>query len=675
MSESEDSDKGLFRISFSPKGAKPPIFIAGTFTNPPWQQLEMQSIELETPGEYRHEIRLNIPKGQDYQYKFRLGKGDWWDLNEEEPTVVDGAGNHNNLLPTKVIEDDWKEKEQHDQDGEVWEERRLTKYAAEERKKSPRASRLMTTQTHQPGTAQIYPPLTSASTQKKEESGVTIPSPTIDIETSLESKESHLQHLTEKNEFNIRGQKTKEDPENRITRPNDTDEWNRLDANSSNEISLQQASTLNIANTAAEVADVAATLDREPPSPTSSGVESSSNSLTRLSAALTSKAVVVPPEVANITTTQNDEITTEKTIRQIIDEEAEKLFGSGYITPIEDQVPRFSHECPLNPENVETKHSSSRNISKSKLKRQDDVPENIDFNDPSIQLFPTDRASIMAKLKEIQERLPEDEAHFEGVPQSPIVPPEHWTDFKQPESVSTSIHSNQPPSSLQPITEEENSKSDSSQAEEPDKADNSSTKDRLNFVPMEPEQLKNECNTISEDQNTEDSRDDDIKQSRSQPKSSDEEKEETPQKSSDSEHCISEPVSSAPEIIKPPFISDNDDPEGSKKKLGEPSSSETSNGSVDMETAAVESNPALSPNDKQYEARSTQIASNNAPQPIQRNLNCRQKLKPRDRSTTSETRSKDIQGKSFLDIIWRFFRLDWISGFIKRFWSGRKRNI
>lgn len=85
MSESEDSGRGIFRISFSPKGAKPPVFIAGTFTNPPWQQLEMQSIELENSGEYRHEIRLDIPKGQDYQYKFRLGKGDWWDLNEEEP--------------------------------------------------------------------------------------------------------------------------------------------------------------------------------------------------------------------------------------------------------------------------------------------------------------------------------------------------------------------------------------------------------------------------------------------------------------------------------------------------------------------------------------------------------------------------------------------------------------
>ncbi|TQS37334.1 hypothetical protein Golomagni_02196 [Golovinomyces magnicellulatus] len=508
-----------------------------------------------------------------------------------------------------------------------------------------------------------------------EKPGVTIPSPAIDIETPLQSKESHLQHLTEKNESNIRSQKTKEDPENLITRPNATDESNRLDAKSSNENSLQQASNFNIANTAAEVADVAAKLDREPPSPTSSGVESSSNSLRRLSAALTSKAVVVPPEVANITTSQNDEITTEKTIRQIIDEEAEKLFGSGYITPIEDQVPRFSHECPLNPEKVETKRSSSRNLSKSKPTRQEDVPENFDFNDPSIQMFPTDRASIMAKLKEIQERLPEDEAHFEGVPQSPIVPPEHWTDFKQPEPVSTNIHSNPPPSSLQPITEEDNGKSESSQADEPDKADNSSIKDQLIFVPTEREQLTNESITISEDKNIEDSRDDDIKKSRSQPKSSDEEKEKKPSKSSDLEHCISEPVSSMPQMIKPLFISHNNDPEGSKNKPGEPSSSETSNGSADIETATVESNPALSTNGRQYEARSTQVASNNTPQPTQRNLNCRQNLKQRDRSTNSETRSKDIQGKSFLDIIWRFFRLDWISGFIKRFWSGRKRNI
>lgn len=207
MSESEDSGRGIFRISFSPKGAKPPVFIAGTFTNPPWQQLEMQSIELENSGEYRHEIRLDIPKGQDYQYKFRLGKGDWWDLNEEEPIVVDAAGNHNNLLPTKVDDDGWEEKELHDQDGEVWEERKLTKYAAEERKKSHRASPLETTHTHEPETSQIFPPLTSASTQKTGKSAVIIPSPEIDIETPLESEESHIQHLIEKNEFHINSQK------------------------------------------------------------------------------------------------------------------------------------------------------------------------------------------------------------------------------------------------------------------------------------------------------------------------------------------------------------------------------------------------------------------------------------------------------------------------------------
>lgn len=368
-------------------------------------------------------------------------------------------------------------------------------------------------------------------------------------------------------------------------------------------------------------------------------------------------------------------MTTEKTIRQIIDEEAEKLFGSGYTTPIEDQVPRFSHECPLSPEKVESKRTSSRNVSKSKPTRQDDVPENIDFNDPSIQLFPTDRASIMAKLKEIQERLPEDEAHFEGVPQSPIVPPEHWTDFKQPEPVSSNIHSNQLPTSLQPITEEDNGKSESSQADESDKTDNSSINDQLVFVPAEREHLTNESNTVTEDQNTEDCRSDDIKQSTSQPKSSDEKKEETHPKSNNLEQSICEPVSSTPQMIKSLFISHDDDQERSRKKLGEPSSSEISSGSTDIETEAVESNPTLSTNGKQYEARSTQIASNNTPQPIQRNLNCHQSLKSRDRSTTCETRSKDIQGKSFLDIIWRFFRLDWISGFIKRFWSGRKRNI
>ena len=37
----------------------------------------------------------------EYQYKFRLGPGDWWALDDSKPTVDDGQGNKNNLMVVK----------------------------------------------------------------------------------------------------------------------------------------------------------------------------------------------------------------------------------------------------------------------------------------------------------------------------------------------------------------------------------------------------------------------------------------------------------------------------------------------------------------------------------------------------------------------------------------------
>lgn len=37
----------------------------------------------------------------EYQYKFRLGDGDWWTCDHTKPTVDDGQGNSNNLLVVK----------------------------------------------------------------------------------------------------------------------------------------------------------------------------------------------------------------------------------------------------------------------------------------------------------------------------------------------------------------------------------------------------------------------------------------------------------------------------------------------------------------------------------------------------------------------------------------------
>ena len=56
--------------------------------------------EKKDGGEYRFFKSFDVEEGE-YQYKFRLGPGDWWACDESRPTVDDGMGNKNNLLAVK----------------------------------------------------------------------------------------------------------------------------------------------------------------------------------------------------------------------------------------------------------------------------------------------------------------------------------------------------------------------------------------------------------------------------------------------------------------------------------------------------------------------------------------------------------------------------------------------
>lgn len=90
------------QISFVSPGARPPIFVAGSFTDPPWQPQELDYV-LEQPddmrrgtepepSQYRFVKTVQVGQGR-WQYKFRLGLGDWWvcDENTEkgEPKSID----------------------------------------------------------------------------------------------------------------------------------------------------------------------------------------------------------------------------------------------------------------------------------------------------------------------------------------------------------------------------------------------------------------------------------------------------------------------------------------------------------------------------------------------------------------------------------------------------------
>jgi hypothetical protein len=71
-------------VKFSKPGAQPPIYLAGSFSDPAWQPQEMQ-YAVDEQNEHQFHKEVEVEEGKEYQYKFRIGEGDWWVLNEDSP--------------------------------------------------------------------------------------------------------------------------------------------------------------------------------------------------------------------------------------------------------------------------------------------------------------------------------------------------------------------------------------------------------------------------------------------------------------------------------------------------------------------------------------------------------------------------------------------------------------
>ncbi|ROT35709.1 hypothetical protein SODALDRAFT_320235 [Sodiomyces alkalinus F11] len=99
-------------VTFQKPGTRPPLFIAGTFSDPPWEPQEMHPTT-DDGGEYIFTKSIHLSPGAQVQYKLRVGLGDWWILNEVTrypPTnnnvaVFDDSGNTNNLLTAPPLQE------------------------------------------------------------------------------------------------------------------------------------------------------------------------------------------------------------------------------------------------------------------------------------------------------------------------------------------------------------------------------------------------------------------------------------------------------------------------------------------------------------------------------------------------------------------------------------------
>ncbi|KIH90618.1 hypothetical protein SPBR_00453 [Sporothrix brasiliensis 5110] len=96
-------DGVVVEITYRSKDIQPPLWLAGSFSKPPWTPVEMEH-KTAADGEHIFTKSIRAKPGTEVQYKFRVGEGDWWVLDESIPTVTDDMGNRNNVLKVKAHE-------------------------------------------------------------------------------------------------------------------------------------------------------------------------------------------------------------------------------------------------------------------------------------------------------------------------------------------------------------------------------------------------------------------------------------------------------------------------------------------------------------------------------------------------------------------------------------------
>ncbi|KAK8095864.1 hypothetical protein PG999_013886 [Apiospora kogelbergensis] len=91
------SKKVPVTITYRKPGTNPPVFVSGTFSDPPWKPQEMPC-KVDDDGNHIFHLETTVPEGSKVEYKFRLGPGEWWVVDETAGTATDALGNLNNVM-------------------------------------------------------------------------------------------------------------------------------------------------------------------------------------------------------------------------------------------------------------------------------------------------------------------------------------------------------------------------------------------------------------------------------------------------------------------------------------------------------------------------------------------------------------------------------------------------
>ncbi|CAK4030350.1 Hypothetical predicted protein [Lecanosticta acicola] len=86
-------------IDFSAPELQPPVFVGTSLSDPEWQPVEMDAVR-DDKAQWKFTKTFQAEDGE-YQYKLRLGPGDWWVCDDSKPQVDDAAGNKNNQVIVK----------------------------------------------------------------------------------------------------------------------------------------------------------------------------------------------------------------------------------------------------------------------------------------------------------------------------------------------------------------------------------------------------------------------------------------------------------------------------------------------------------------------------------------------------------------------------------------------
>lgn len=104
MTTQNTTMKSHITLSYSSEGLQPPVFVVSSLSETQWEPVEMHFSKTED-GHFHFSKEFEAEEGE-HQYKYRLGYGDWWALDESKQIVDDGSGNRNNVIVVEAPRND-----------------------------------------------------------------------------------------------------------------------------------------------------------------------------------------------------------------------------------------------------------------------------------------------------------------------------------------------------------------------------------------------------------------------------------------------------------------------------------------------------------------------------------------------------------------------------------------